>query len=47
MHSFIIRIQGEKSELTFSPSFNKTPHPEVCYGDSEEIVQILDMTINK
>lgn len=46
VHFFILRIKGETSELTFYPVL-QYDNPEVFYGDSKEIVQILDMTINE
>lgn len=46
MHSSILRTQEVRSELTLSLS-NQYDTPEVFYGDSKEIVQILDMTFSK
>lgn len=46
MNFFILRTGEETSELIFSLSFQYDT-PEVCYGDSKEIVQILDMTFNR
>lgn len=44
---FLISIaKGKIPELTLSLSIQYDT-PEVCYGDSTEIVQILDMTSNK
>lgn len=43
MNFFILRTQEETSELTLSLSFQYDTL-EICYGDSKEIVQILDMT---